>query len=314
MRALVTGIAGFIGSNLAARLIGEGWSVRGVDAFTDYYDVARKRTNVAAISSRADVIEADLLAADLDALLDGIDVVFHQAAQPGVRKSWSSDFVTYNDANVNATQRLLEAVRRSSVRRTVFASSSSVYGNAASYPTRESDPKAPHSPYGVTKLAAELLCAAYAANFGTPVVALRYFTVYGPAQRPDMAIHRLIESAMTGAPFPMYGDGSQIRDFTYVGDVVSANVAAATADIPPGTAINVAGGSSILLSDLVDLIAAEVGAAVPIEQYDAQPGDVQRTGGSVDLAHELLGWHPVTSIEAGIAAQVAWHREVRHTD
>ena len=310
MRALVTGVAGFIGSNLALRLVADGWLVRGVDSFTDFYPESVKRSNVAPLLASGDfeMIEADLLHADLAHLLDGVDVIFHEAGQAGVRGSWATGFRVYNETNVDVTQRLLEAARRDPIQRFVFASSSSVYGNAAQYPTLESDRTQPHSPYGVTKLAAELLCNAYAHNFDLPVVSLRYFTVYGPGQRPDMGIHRMIEAALKGTTFSVFGDGSQIRDFTYVGDVVEANVLAATADVPSGTVINVAGGGSIAVGALIDLVGDVVGSAVPIEWGPAQAGDVQRTGGSIDLAKRLINWEPRVDIRGGVTEQVAWHR------
>lgn len=310
MRALVTGVAGFIGSNLAGRLVADGRSVRGIDSFTDYYPESVKRANLAPLGSsdHFEMVEADLLTVDLDQLLEGVDVVFHEAGQAGVRGSWADGFRVYNETNVDATQRLLEAVRRHPIRRFVFASSSSVYGNAPSYPTRETDLTRPHSPYGVTKLAAELLCGAYAHNFGVPVVSLRYFTVYGPGQRPDMGIHRMIESALRQTTFNVFGDGSQIRDFTFVGDVVEANVRAATAELEPGVVLNVAGGGSITVAELLDLVGEIVGQPVPVQWGPAQAGDVQRTGGSTERAEQLLDWKPQVDIREGVSAQVDWHR------
>jgi UDP-glucuronate 4-epimerase len=307
---LVTGAAGFIGSQLAEALLDEGHEVVGVDAFTPYYDRAVKDANLAALRDRPGFrfIEADLREADLDELLGGIEVIYHQAAQPGVRLSWSEGFATYDSCNVLATQRVLEAARQTGVGRVVYASSSSVYGNADSYPVTETDLPQPHSPYGVTKLAAEHLCGLYAANHGLSTVALRYFTVYGPRQRPDMAFHRLIEGALDQQPFPLYGDGSHIRDFTYVGDVVRANVLAGRADVTPGTVVNVCAGGSTVLRDVIDAVGDAVGSPVPVEQHAEQAGDVQRTGGSNDAARRLLGWEPQTSLTEGIAAQVAWHR------
>jgi nucleoside-diphosphate-sugar epimerase len=310
---LVTGAAGFIGSQLAEALLDEGHDVVGVDAFTPYYDRAVKEANLATLRDRPGFrfIEADLREADSEDLLAGVEVVYHQAAQPGVRLSWSDGFATYDSCNVVATQRVLEAARRTGVGRIVYASSSSVYGNADSYPVTETDLPRPHSPYGVTKLAAEHLCGLYAANHGLSTVALRYFTVYGPRQRPDMAFHRLIEGALDQQPFPLYGDGSHIRDFTYVGDVVRANVLAGTADVEPGTVVNVCAGGSTVLRDVIDAVGEAVGSPVPIEQHPEQPGDVQRTGGSNDAARRLLGWEPQTTLAEGIAAQVAWHRARR---
>ncbi len=313
MRALVTGVAGFIGSNLAMRLVADGWSVRGIDCFTDYYPEVMKRANLAPllVLERFEMVEADLLEVDLDQLLQAVDVVFHEAGQAGVRGSWASGFRVYNETNVDVTQRLLEGVRRNPVHRFIFASSSSVYGNAAKFPTFETDRPQPHSPYGVTKLAAEHLCSAYAHNFGVPVVSLRYFTVYGPRQRPDMGIHRMIEAALNGTTFSVFGDGSQVRDFTYVGDVVEANVLAAMADVEAGTVMNVAGGGSITVAQLLDLVGEVVGRPVPVEWGPPQAGDVERTGGSVDLAKALLGWEPRVDIRSGVTEQVAWHRQRR---
>ena len=237
--------------------------------------------------------------------------MFHQAAQPGVRLSWSEGFVDYVGHNVLATQRLLEAVKASTGAKVVYASSSSVYGNAAFYPTTENDLPHPHSPYGVTKLAAEHLCNLYAANWGVPTVSLRYFTVYGPRQRPDMAFHRLLAAVLNGDAFPLFGDGSAIRDFTFVGDAVAANLAAADRECTPGSVFNIGGGSSIAMRDLLELAADLVGQPVAIEQLPNQPGDVARTGGTIDRAQELLGWAPETDLRTGLAAQVEWHRARR---
>lgn len=313
MHALVTGVAGFIGSTLADRLVADGWTVRGVDRFTAYYEEAAKRANLRQLvgSEQFELIEADLLFADLEHLLDGIDVVFHLAGQPGVRLSWADGFRTYVDLNINVTQRLLEAARDRDLHRFVYASSSSVYGNVASVPTDEDQPTRPFSPYGVTKLAGELLCSAYGANFGVPTVSLRYFTVYGPRQRPDMALHRMIEAALDGRPFPLYGDGQQIRDFTYVDDIVDATVRAATADVKPACVINVAGGSSVPLVDLIRLVGAIVGHPVEIDRRTEQPGDVGATGGTIRRAWNLLCWEPATGLESGLEHQVGWHVDLR---
>jgi UDP-glucuronate 4-epimerase len=311
MRALVTGGAGFIGSSLATRLADEGHQVVIADSLTPYYDPAQKRANLAPLRSLPGVrvVEVDLAYADLDPLLDRVDVVFHQSAQPGVRRSWD-DFGSYATANITVTQRLLDAVlRRGGVQRFVYASSSSVYGNAAGTASAESDRPQPFSPYGVTKLAAEHLCRAYAENFGLPTVSLRYFTVYGPGQRPDMAFHRLIEAARNGTPFPLYADGRQIRDFTYVDDVVTANLAAVSADPPPGTVVNVAGGSSTTMREVVELIGELVGRPVLIDAQPPQPGDVRATAGLTRFASEVLGWEPQTDLRTGVNRQVAWHAE-----
>jgi nucleoside-diphosphate-sugar epimerase len=193
----------------------------------------------------------------------------------------------------------------------VYASSSSVYGNAASYPTSEGDLPRPHSPYGVTKLAAEHLCSLYAANWALPTVSLRYFTVYGPRQRPDMAMHRLLEAGLSGASFPLYGDGSAVRDFTYVDDVVRANIAAADRDCEPGAVVNIAGGSSVTMTELLALAADVLGQSPTIDRQPDQPGDVARTGGTTVRADVLLDWTPATDLRSGVTAQAAWHRARR---
>ena len=311
MRALVTGGAGFIGSSLAARLADQGHEVLIADALTPYYDPAQKRANLTPLLRRPGVrlVVVNLVDGDLTPLLDEVDVVFHQAAQPGVRRSWD-DFGTYAAANITVTQRLLEAVlRRGGIRRFVYASSSSVYGNGARGGSAETDRPQPFSPYGVTKLAAEHLCRAYAENFSLPTVSLRYFTVYGPGQRPDMAFHRLIEAALHGTPFPLYGDGRQVRDFTYVDDVVAANLAAVSADPPPGTVVNVAGGSATTMREVVELIGELVGRPVRIDAQPCQPGDVRVTAARTTLACQVLGWEPQTDLRTGVDRQVAWHAE-----
>jgi nucleoside-diphosphate-sugar epimerase len=313
VRALVTGVAGFIGSTIADALLARGDHVLGVDCFTPYYERDDKEANLtnARRSDRFELVEADLRSADVDPLLDDVDVVFHQAAQAGVRLSWSDGFADYASHNVLATQRVLEAAKSAGGTKVVYASSSSVYGNAPEYPTAEDDLPRPHSPYGVTKLAAEHLCNLYAANWGVPTISLRYFTVYGPRQRPDMAFHRLLDAALSGGTFPLYGDGSAVRDFTFVDDAVKANLAAADADCEPGTVVNVAGGSSIAMRDLLDLANDVVGHAPTIDRLPNQPGDVARTGGTIERAEKILGWHPTTDLRMGLAAQADWHRARR---
>jgi nucleoside-diphosphate-sugar epimerase len=314
MRTVVTGGAGFIGSTLVERLLADGHQVRLVDAFTDYYDPAQKRQNLAAVADHPylDLIEVDMVRTDLSPIVEGADVVWHLAGQPGVRLSWSDGFVDYDRRNVLATQRLLEACKSNAVPRIVYASSSSVYGNAERYPTLETDRPEPYSPYGVTKLAAEHLCTLYAANWGVPTVSLRYFTVYGPRQRPDMAHHRLIEAALDQKHFPLYGDGQQERAFTFVDDVVQATfLAGVTPDVKPGSVLNVSGGYSCTLAQLIDLVGSIVGRAVPLDRRPPQPGDAHRTGGSTELVRAALGWEATTSLEEGVARQVEWHRARR---
>ncbi|RBY84542.1 NAD-dependent epimerase/dehydratase family protein [Blastococcus sp. TF02A-30] len=305
MTVLITGVAGFVGSALARRLLAAGESVVGVDSLTDYYDPGLKKENLATIPGEGfTFVGQDLNTADLDALLAGVQVVFHEAGQPGVRKSWGEDFATYVDANVLATQRLLEAARRApDLRRLVYASSSSVYGNAQVYPTSEDDVPSPHSPYGVTKLAAEHLCTLYARNFDVPTVSLRYFTVYGPGQRPDMAFNRFIRAALAGRPIEVYGSGEQIRDFTFVDDVVTANLLAATNPVPPGAVFNVSGGTSISVNEVLDVLSGIAGRRLDVRRTEAVAGDVVRTGGSADRIRRQLGWEPTVDVESGLRAQ-----------
>jgi nucleoside-diphosphate-sugar epimerase len=311
MRALVTGVAGFVGSHLAESLLDDGHTVLGVDCFTPFYGEGQKRDNLepALASPRFELDESDLRAAAIEPLLDGVDVVFHQAAQAGVRDSWAQGFADYVGHNVLATQRLLEAVVNARpAARVVYASSSSVYGNQPRYPTREDDLPRPFSPYGVTKLAGEHLAGLYAENRGLATVSLRYFTVIGPRQRPDMALHRLCAAALTGAVFPRYGDGSQIREFTYVGDIVRGNLAAATRDVAPGTYCNLAGGGEITLARLIDLVGELAGVRITLDERERRAGDAFRNGGSTDRARELLDWEPRVSLREAISAQLAWHK------
>lgn len=309
LTALVTGAAGFVGSHLAERAHEAGYDVIAVDNLTPYYEPSLKKENAEAlIACGIRFIEADLLELDLDELLADVDVVFHQAGQPGVRASWAQGFEDYIDANIRLTQKLLEASRHAGLRRFVYASSSSVYGHARSYPVRESVLPRPYSPYGVTKLAAEQLCSLYAANWSLPTVSLRYFTVYGPRQRPDMAFRRLIDAALGGDPFPLMGDGKQVRDFTYVDDVVGANLAAAEHDVNPGDVVNIAGGSTISLLEVIEMVESVAGSKVELKRLPAQPGDVRKTSGATGKADSLLGWSPSTDLHSGIASQVAWQR------
>ena len=233
----------------------------------------------------------------------GADAVIHLAGQPGVRLSWADGFGVYVERNITASQRVLEAARRTVVPRLVMASSSSVYGNAPAYPTTEESPTRPFSPYGVTKRAMEDLAGAYVANWGLPVVLLRYFTVYGPAQRPDMGIHRFIAHIAAGEPVPVYGDGEQVRDFTYVTDAARATLAASTADLAPGTVINVAGGSSTTVNNVLRLVSECVGREAALRRQPEQPGDVRTTGGTIDRAQRLLGWEPEIPLAEGIKRQ-----------
>ena len=303
-RLLITGIAGFIGSRTAEMAILQGWDVVGIDSLTDYYDVELKRQNLQNIlrTGAIQFYEADLLDCDLESILTDVDVVLHCAAQPGVRDSWNH-FDKYVASNILATQRLLEACTRSRVQRLVYSSSSSVYGDLQEFPVLETNHLNPVSPYGITKLAAEHLCSSYSINFDMSVVSLRYFTVYGPGQRPDMAIHRLINSAIHQTPFPLFGDGSFIRDFTFVNDVARANLAALANEIPSGTILNIAGGESTSMSELIRMVEKITGKEVPLDRRPVQAGDVVRTEGDTTLARKFLDWTPEVSLQDGLLQQ-----------
>lgn len=307
MRCLVTGVAGFIGSHLAERLVGAGHQVIGVDAFTDFYPSRLKERNLRGLAGdpRFTLVRGDLLDLDLRELLAGVDTVFHLAAQAGVRGSWGEAFHVYTTRNVLATQRLLEAARQVPVRRVVYASSSAVYGRAP-LPMAEDGPTRPLSPYGVTKLAAEHLCGLYAAAHRTPVVSLRYFTVFGPRQRPDMAFHRFIRALRAGRPVPLLGDGRQTRDFTFVADAVDATCRAAGADLAPGEVLNVAGGARVELREAVALLGELLGRTPQLATDPPPPGEMPHTYADVARARRLLGWTARTPLAEGLRAQVAW--------
>lgn len=307
MRAVVTGAAGFIGSHLCEKLLNEGAEVVGIDAFTDYYDEATKRCNVAALSDhpRFTLVEADLAVVALEDLLHRGDTVFHLAGQPGVRASWGADFGMYVRNNVLVTQRLLEASKDLWLRKFVYASSSSVYGDSEAYPTAETIRPSPVSPYGVTKLAAEHLTEAYRRSFGIPTVSLRLFTVYGPRQRPDMAFARLVRAGLLGTPFVIYGDGQQTRDFTYVDDVVGAMLAAADASWC-GVA-NIGGGSRTSLKRVLDIVQGLCGG--PQVSYEATArGDVRHTAADTSVAATNFGYRPLTPVAEGLAGMIAAER------
>ena len=307
MKALVTGAAGFIGSHVSEALTASGAEVIGVDCFTDHYGRDVKERNLAALRARPGFtfVEADLQTAPLRQLLEGVTHVFHLAAQAGVRKSWGADFLVYTSHNVEATQHLLEAVKGRPLHRFVYASSSSVYGDAATIPMREDAYLQPLSPYGVTKLAAEHLCHLYYVNHGVPTVSLRFFTVYGPRQRPDMAFHRFIRAALTGQPITLYGDGGQTRDFTYVSDIVAANLAAGDRGTP-GAVYNIGGGSRVSVNETLDLVARLTGQPLNVRREEAQKGDMRDTFADTSRARAELGFNPRFPLERGLAEECTW--------
>ncbi|MBJ7456936.1 MAG: NAD-dependent epimerase/dehydratase family protein [Thermoleophilia bacterium] len=307
MRVIITGCAGFIGSHVAERMVAEGWRVTGIDAFTDYYAEADKRDNLRSLAAepRFDLVEADLADAPLTSLLAGGPPIIHLAAQPGVRGSFGDGFGRYLHDNVLATQRLFEAALEAGCRRVAYASSSSVYGDAEAYPTVEGlTPRRPRSPYGVTKGMCEDLAAIYGRQ-GIEAVGLRYFTVYGPRQRPDMAMRRLCEAAHGGPLFQLNGDGSQSRDFTHVSDVVAATVLAATTDEPPPPLLNVGGGEEATMTEVIGILGDLSGASIPVRRIGAQRGDVIRTGADTTLLR-ALGWSPAVSLRDGLRSELEW--------
>ena len=300
MRYVVTGAAGFIGSHLSEALLRAGHEVVGVDCFTDYYERSRKERNAAAL----DVIEADLAIEPLEPLLTGADGVFHLAGQPGVRASWGESFQHYLERNVRATQRVFEASAAAGVR-VVFASSSSVYGDAETYPTPEHVVPQPISPYGITKLACEHLAAAIERAHGLDAVLLRYFTVYGPRQRPDMAFTAMLEALARGERFRLFGDGSAARSFTYVGDAVAATITAMERG-RTGETYNVGGGDEATMNEAIALAEEVSGRTLDVERVEAAPGDVKRTKADVSKAAAELDWAPATSLREGMRAQWEW--------
>jgi len=300
-------VAGFIGSALAERLIEKGYQVTGLDCFTDYYPRQSKERNLERLhaSPAFRFVETDLCSADLNPLLEDVRYVLHLAAQPGVRSSWGQSFAVYTQCNVLATQRLLEAAKDSGITRFVYASSSSVYGDTPDLPMREDSPLCPISPYGVTKLAAEHLCRLYQRSFGLPVVTLRYFTVYGPRQRPDMAIHRFIKAIRDSGTIFVFGDGEQARDFTFVGDAVEATILAMESDAV-GMVFNVGGGAQITINHTISLLEKIIGKRARVEHQEVQPGDVRHTLSDTSRARQRLGFAPKVNLEEGLEAEVAW--------
>jgi nucleoside-diphosphate-sugar epimerase len=317
----VTGVAGFIGSSLAERLLADGHEVVGLDCFVPYYARELKDSNLRACLRHpsftfieADIVEAfDMSAPDgakrVSSLLDATAVVFHEAAQAGVRASWGASFDIYCHNNILGTQKLLEACRGREGLRVVYASSSSVYGETSKFPMEEDDLPAPLSPYGVSKLAAEHLMRLYTANFGVHTVSLRYFTVYGPRQRPDMAFHRLCREVLVGGQFRVFGTGEQTRDFTFIDDIVQANIDAAQHGAPGGV-YNLGGGTRISMNDVIRLLEKVAGRPANIVRERREKGDVSHTGASVKRAQDAWGFRPRVSLEEGLARELEYVRQV----
>jgi nucleoside-diphosphate-sugar epimerase len=307
MKALVTGVAGFIGSHLAEKLLAEGHEVAGIDNFLDNYPRSFKERNLAALARRArfEFAAADLLCADLKNMLRDVSYVFHLAAQPGVRSSWGAEFSRYTENNIMATQLLLEAAKDLKLAKFVFASTSSVYGDTADLPMREEGGTRPVSPYGATKLAAEHLCHLYWRAFGVPSVALRFFTVYGPRQRPDMFFHILMRALKRGDEVPLYDDGEQTRDFTFCDDIVDGVIAASRYP-GQGEVFNLGGGSEVSLNHAISLAESISGRKAKLRRLERQKGDVRHTSARLDQARSRLGYSPKVGLEQGLSEEWRW--------
>ncbi len=309
VKSIVTGAAGFIGSHLVETLLKQGKEVIGIDEFNDYYDPRFKFNNIAPFQNHPNfqLVEGDIQLLNWQNLLQDVDVVYHQAAQAGVRASWGESFRLYTERNINATQVLLEAAKDAyHLQRLVFASTSSVYGDAETLPTHENICPQPVSPYGITKLATERLGGLYNKNFGVPFVALRYFTVYGPRQRPDMAFHKFFKAVLEDKAIPVYGDGEQTRDFTFVSDVVAANLAAATEPEAVGEIFNIGGGSRVVLSQVLNTMEDIVAKPIKRLHVEKAMGDARHTAADISKANKILGWKPQVSLAEGLTHEWEW--------
>lgn len=306
MKAPVTGCAGFIGSTLVDRLLADGYEVFGIDRFSDYYprEIKERYLSSAIGHPQFTFIEDDILQIEDYTL---VDYVFHLAAQAGVRASWGKSFEVYIRDNIQATQHLLECYKGTDIKKFVYSSSSSVYGDVE-LPMREDSLPQPVSPYGVTKLAVEHLCYLYWKNYGVPTISLRYFTVYGPRQRPDMGINKFVRAVMNGEAITVYGDGTQTRDFTYIDDVVEANNLAAMSNLE-GEVFNIGGGNRISVNDLIGAIEEATGRVATVRHVGEQKGDVKDTWADTRKAERLLGWHARIGIVQGLARYIDWIQE-----
>lgn len=307
MKAIITGVAGFIGSSIAQRLLEDGHSVTGIDCFLDYYARDIKEQNLAPLRDHANFTfhEKTLLQFDWPKAVADTSVIFHQAAQAGVRASWGSDFQIYCDSNIMGTQVVLEAAKAQPGVKIVYASSSSVYGETQKFPMHEDDRPQPVSPYGVSKLAAEHLCVLYTKNFKVPTVSLRYFTVYGPKQRPDMAFHRFIRAMLEDREIVIYGNGEQTRDFTFIADAVQANLEAAERG-RPGAVYNIGGGSRVTVNEVLKMLHEIMGIKPKVKYIKRQKGDVTHTYADTTRAHEEIGYKPLVSLREGLAREAEW--------
>jgi nucleoside-diphosphate-sugar epimerase len=306
---IVTGVAGFIGSHLAEALLNQGDKVIGIDQFNNYYDPQLKKNNLVNLQRHSNfkLIEADILDLDWQQLLQSVDVVYHQAGQAGVRASWGKDFQEYTARNINATQVILEAAKQAkSLTRIVYASSSSIYGNAITMPTPETLCPQPVSPYSITKLAGERLCWLYQQNFGVPVTALRYFTVYGPRQRPDMAFHQFFKAAINDQAITIFGDGQQTRDYTFVSDIVAANLAAAKIPEAIGEVFNIGGGSRVSLVELLNKMEQVIKQPIRRNHLEKAVGDARHTSADITKAKQILGYIPHVSLLEGLTQEWKW--------
>jgi UDP-glucose 4-epimerase len=306
MKVLITGVAGFVGSHLAEKLLSENYDVVGIDKFLDNYPRRFKQKNLEPSLKHRNFkfLEEDLLGLNLWELLKDVSYVFHLAAQPGVRSSWGDEFIQYSQNNIMATQVLLEAGKESGVKKIVYASSSSVYGDTDDLPMREDGNTRPVSPYGVSKLAAEHLCYLYWKAYGVPTVSLRFFTVYGPRQRPDMFFHIFMDRLRKDQEVPLYDDGEQTRDFTYCGDIVDGLLGAA---VYPGAGevFNLGGGTESSVVNAIHIVEKISGRKAKLKTFERQKGDVRHTRARLDSAREKLRYHPNVSLEEGLSQQ--WH-------
>jgi UDP-glucose 4-epimerase len=307
MKYLVTGAAGFIGSHLCKKLIQDGVHIIGLDAFTDFYPRSIKENNLQPLLNNPhfELISGDILEVNLDKIMDEIDVVFHFAAQPGVRTSWGAEFSIYTKNNIDATQKLLEAAKTATLKKFIYASSSSVYGLSPKLPMTETSTLHPYSPYGVTKLAAENLCFLYYKNYGIPCVSLRFFTVYGPGQRPDMAFHKFFKSIQKDEEISVFGDGQQTRDFTFIDDIIWANLSSIE-NGRAGENYNLGGGTRKKLADIIPILEEICQKTVKIKYVPGQKGDVRHTYADIQKSKDELNYIPRINLEEGLRSEWDW--------